>query len=73
MDDQDLLNAIQEAIERDRRTRRYQADVRDLRGRYESLTSREQEIMQHVISGLLNKQIEATPSTMAGPPIHPCD
>lgn len=59
VDEQDLLNAIQEAIERDRRGRQQQADVRDLRDRYESLTAREQEVMQQVVFGLLNKQIAA--------------
>jgi FixJ family two-component response regulator len=59
VDEQDLLTAIQEAIKRNRRTRQRQADVRDLRDRYESLTSREQEVMQQVVSGLLNKQIAA--------------
>jgi FixJ family two-component response regulator len=59
VEEQDLLNAIQEAIARDRRARQQQADVRDLRDRYESLTSREQEVMRQVISGLLNKQIAA--------------
>ena len=59
VDEQDLLNAIQEAIERDRRIRQQQADIRDLRDRYESLNSREQEVMQQVVSGLLNKQIAA--------------
>ena len=59
VDEQDLLNAIQEAIERDRRIRQQRADVRDLADRYESLTSREQEVMQQVVSGLLNKQIAA--------------
>lgn len=59
VDEQDLLNAIQVAIERERRMRQQQADVRDLRDRYESLTSREQEVMQQVVSGLLNKQIAA--------------
>ena len=59
VEEQDLLNAIHEAIDRDRRTRQHQADVRDLRDRYESLTSREQEVMQQVVSGLLNKQIAA--------------
>ncbi|MBV9443172.1 MAG: response regulator transcription factor [Acidobacteriaceae bacterium] len=59
VDEQDLLNAIQEAIERDRRIRQQQADIRDLRDRHESLTSREQEVMQQVVSGLLNKQIAA--------------
>jgi FixJ family two-component response regulator len=58
-DEQNLLNAIREAIERDRRTRQHHADIRELRDRYESLTAREQEIMQQVISGLLNKQIAA--------------
>ena len=59
VDEQDLLNAIQEAIERDRRTREQQAETRDLRDRYDSLTAREQEVMRQVISGLLNKQVAA--------------
>ncbi len=59
VDEQDLLNAIQEAIERDRRTREQQAEMRDLRDRYDSLTTREQEVMRQVISGLLNKQVAA--------------
>ena len=59
VDEQDLLRAIQEAIERDRRTRQQHADMRDLRDRYESLTAREQEVMRQVVSGLLNKQIAA--------------
>ena len=58
-DDKELLRAIQEAIERDRRTRQQHAEMRDLQDRYESLTAREQEVMQQVISGLLNKQIAA--------------
>jgi FixJ family two-component response regulator len=59
VDEQDLLKAIEEAIERDRRTRQQHADARDLRDRYESLTAREQEVMRQVVSGLLNKQIAA--------------
>jgi FixJ family two-component response regulator len=59
VDEQDLLRAIQEAIERDRRNRQQQADVRQLRDRYESLTPREQEVMRQVVSGLLNKQVAA--------------
>jgi FixJ family two-component response regulator len=59
VDEEDLLRAIQEAIERDRRTRQQHADMRELRGRYELLTPREQGIMQQVISGRLNKQIAA--------------
>jgi len=53
----DLLRAIQEAIDRDRRTRRQHAEVHDLHSRYETLTAREREVMQQVISGLLNKQV----------------
>jgi FixJ family two-component response regulator len=59
VDEQDLLKAIHEAIERDRRTRQEHAEMHELQRRYESLTSREQEVMQQVISGLLNKQIAA--------------
>jgi FixJ family two-component response regulator len=59
VDEQDLLGAIQQAIERDRRTRQQHADMRQLRDRYESLTPREQEVMRQVVSGLLNKQIAA--------------
>ena len=59
VDEQNLLKAIQEAIERDRRTRQQQTEMHELRRRYESLTAREQEVMQLVISGLLNKQIAA--------------
>ena len=58
-DEQDLFRAIREAIEKDRRTRQQHADMRELRERYESLTAREQEVMQQVISGMLNKQIAA--------------
>jgi FixJ family two-component response regulator len=57
VDEQNLLKAIEEAIERDRRTRQQQTEMHALRRRYESLTAREQEVMQLVISGLLNKQI----------------
>jgi len=57
--DRDLLNAIQQAIKRDRATRRERAKVRELRHRYESLTPREREVMERVVSGLINKQIAA--------------
>ena len=56
-DEQNLLQAIQEAIERDRRIRQQHTEMRELQGRYESLTAREQEVMQLVVAGLLNKQI----------------
>ena len=58
-DEEDLFQAIQEAIERDWRTRQQRAEKRELKNRYASLTSREQEIMEQVISGTLNKQIAA--------------
>jgi len=57
VDEQDLLSAIEEAIERDRRTRQQHAEMHELRDRYQSLTAREQEVMAQVIAGLLNKQI----------------
>ncbi len=55
--DRDLLEAIQQAIKRDRAARQQQAEMRELRGRYESLTPREREVMERVVSGLLNKQV----------------
>ena len=55
--DQELLDAIQLALERDRVARQQQSDVAGLRKRYELLTAREREIMRLVVSGMLNKQI----------------
>jgi FixJ family two-component response regulator len=55
--DQDLLDAISQAIERDRRRRAQQAEMAELRSRYEQLTPRERDVMGLVIAGLLNKQI----------------
>ncbi|HEU0186183.1 MAG TPA: response regulator transcription factor [Blastocatellia bacterium] len=57
--DHDLLDAIGQAIERDLAARRQQAEMAKLRGRYESLTPREREVMGLVVSGLLNKQVAA--------------
>ena len=54
-----LLDAIQKAIERDRSLRQEQARIDELRRRLETLTPREREVMQHVVPGLLNKQIAA--------------
>ena len=59
VDDDKLRVAIEEAIERDRRAREQRADRDALQRLYDSLTVREQEVMQHVIAGLLNKQIAA--------------
>jgi FixJ family two-component response regulator len=55
--DQDLLDAIQHALEIDRTARQERSMVAELRRRYESLTNREQEVMRLVVLGLLNKQI----------------
>lgn len=55
--DQDLLDAVREAVDRDRETRVNQAEVMDLRARYESLSPREKEVMELVVRGRLNKQI----------------
>jgi len=57
--DQELLDAIGQAIARDRAARQQQTEVAGLRSRYESLTPREREVMELVVSGLLNKQIAA--------------
>jgi FixJ family two-component response regulator len=55
--DQDLLDAIQQALDRDRAMRRRQGDVAELRKHYDALTPREREVMSLVVSGMLNKQI----------------
>jgi FixJ family two-component response regulator len=55
--DQDLLDAVQQAVDRDRAIRAQRAQAADLRERYESLSPREQEVMGLVVEGLLNKQI----------------
>jgi len=55
--EQDLLDAIQQALERDRAAVAKRAEVDDLRDRFDSLTPREHDVMRHVIAGLLNKQI----------------
>jgi FixJ family two-component response regulator len=55
--DQDLLDAIQKALERDSDARRQRMETADLRARVDALTSREREVMRLVVAGLLNKQI----------------
>jgi FixJ family two-component response regulator len=57
--DQDLLDAIGEAIERDRAARRQRTELAALHGRYARLTPRERDVMARVVAGLLNKQIAA--------------
>jgi FixJ family two-component response regulator len=56
-EDQDLLNAVEQALDRDRRRRGQQNSVAGLRKCYETLSAREREVMGLVVSGLLNKQI----------------
>jgi len=54
---QDLLDAVQQAIARDRAARRERAKMADLRMRFDSLTPREREVLDLIVAGLLNKQI----------------
>ena len=55
--DQDLLDAIRQALDRDRVTRQQQSNLAGLQKRYGALTAREREVMGLVVSGMLNKQI----------------
>jgi FixJ family two-component response regulator len=57
--DQDLLDAIQQALQRDRAAREQQAEIDALHERYEALTAREREVMALVVSDMLNKHIAA--------------
>lgn len=58
--DQDLVDAIQQALKRDDELRQRQAEIAQLRERYEKLTAREREVMRLVVSGMLTKQIAST-------------
>lgn len=55
--DQDLLDAVQQAIDRDLERRSREQEMSDLRERHASLTPRELEVMRFVVRGLINKQI----------------
>jgi FixJ family two-component response regulator len=55
--DQDLLDAIHQALNRDSTMRQQQSEVSELQKRYATLTAREREVMDLVVSGMLNKQI----------------
>jgi FixJ family two-component response regulator len=55
--DQDLLDAIQQAIDRDRVARQQRLELTELRQRYDALTPRERDVMRLVVAGMLNKQI----------------
>jgi len=64
VDDDDLLKAVRAAIEKDRAGRRARADVADIEQRLATLTPREREVLEHVVSGLMNKQIAARLGTV---------
>ena len=69
--DQDLLDAIHSALNRDRTRRLQEVEVAKLRERYESLTPREREVLPWVVSGLLSKQIaDAIGATEATVKVH---
>jgi FixJ family two-component response regulator len=55
--DQELLDAVQQALDRDRATCQQHKELTELSQRYDSLTPREREVMGYVVSGMLNKQI----------------
>ena len=55
--DQDLLDAVRIALDRDRARREQEKEVTDIQRRFDSLTSREQEVISMVVTGMLNKQI----------------
>jgi len=61
--DQDLLDAIQQALEQDRRAREEQSELLELRRRYESLTPRERQVLRLVASGRSSKEIASTLGT----------
>jgi FixJ family two-component response regulator len=54
---QELLDAVQKAIEHDRTQRKERAELAEIRARFDSLTPRETEVLTLVVAGLLNKQI----------------
>jgi FixJ family two-component response regulator len=57
--EQDILDAVRAALERDRQRRRHGAKVHELQSRYQTLSERERTVMKFVVSGLLNKQTAA--------------
>ena len=57
--EQDLLDAVRVALDRDRKRREFEDTIHDLRLRYNALSRREQEVMIFVVAGLMNKQVAA--------------
>jgi RNA polymerase sigma factor (sigma-70 family) len=64
--DQDLLDAVRVALDRSRSSREQEKEIADLQRRFDSLTSREQEVVSMVVAGKLNKQIAAELGTAEG-------
>jgi FixJ family two-component response regulator len=64
--DQDLLDAVRVALDRSRASREQEKEIADLQRRFDSLTSREQEVVSKVVTGMLNKQIAAELGTAEG-------
>jgi FixJ family two-component response regulator len=64
VNDEDLLKAVHAAIEKDRLQRQTRAEVAEIEQRLATLTSREREVLEHVISGQLNKQTAADLGTV---------
>ena len=61
--DQELLDAVQQALERDLIQRQHQSEVAELRKRYGELTPKEREVMKFVVTGMLNKQVASKVGT----------
>jgi FixJ family two-component response regulator len=64
VDDEDLLGAVRRAVEKDRVSRKNRSELAGIEGRLAALTPREREVLEHVISGRLNKQIAAELGTV---------
>jgi FixJ family two-component response regulator len=61
--EQEFLQAVNSALQRDRESREHRATLAELQHRYESLTPRECEVMKYVVTGMLNKQVAARLNT----------
>ena len=61
--DQDLIDAIQQALKRDSETKQQQNEIAELKARYAKLTARERDVMRLIVSGMLTKQIASTLGT----------